>query len=85
MNPHTFRYQILSLATNSRNGQAGLELREGQSGEVPTVVPSPAGVVSGPVLPPDLAFVVAAWDCLSDAIKAGILAIVQAASGGSNA
>jgi hypothetical protein len=60
-------------------------LREGESGEVSTVVPSPPGAVSGPDLPPDLGRVVAAWDRLPDAIKAGILALVQAASGGSDA
>jgi hypothetical protein len=61
------------------------ELRDVPQGEVPTVVPSPVGAPSNPVLPTDLARVVAAWDRLSDPIKAGILALVQAALGGSNA
>jgi hypothetical protein len=51
---------------------------------VPVEVPSPPGAVSGLQLPPDLARVVTAWDRLPQAIKAGILALVQAA-GGSNA
>jgi hypothetical protein len=57
------------------------ELRDVSQGEVPTVVPSPPGAVFGPPLPPDLARVVAAWDRLPEAIKAGILALVQAAGG----
>jgi hypothetical protein len=44
---------------------------------VPTVVPSALGAVSGSALPSDLAHVVAAWDRLPQAVKAGILAIVQ--------
>ena len=35
----------------------------------------------GPNFPPDLARVVAAWDCLPEVIKAGILALVEAAGG----
>jgi hypothetical protein len=59
----------------------GAELRDNEPGEVPTVVPSPPGAVSCPEFPPDLALVGAAWDRLPDAIKAGVLALVQAAGG----
>ena len=55
------------------------ELRQSEITEVPTVVPSPTGAVSGPELPPDLARVVAAWDRLPAAIRAGVLAMVEAA------
>jgi hypothetical protein len=44
---------------------------------VPVVVPSSPE----PPFPPDLARVVAAWDRLPEAIKAGVLALVQAAGG----
>jgi hypothetical protein len=54
-------------------------LRETPNGEVPTVVPSPPGAISSPDLPPDLARLVAVWNRLPDAIKAGVLALVQAA------
>jgi hypothetical protein len=45
------------------------------------VVPSPPRAISGPVPCPDLAGVVAAWERLPDPIKAGILAMIQAAGG----
>lgn len=45
------------------------------------MVPRPPGADSGPPLPPDLARVVDAWDRLPETIKAGILALVQAAGG----
>ena len=54
------------------------EIRDNQSAEVPTEVPSSSGAVSGPQFPLDLARVVAAWDRLPEAIKAGILALIQA-------
>ena len=60
-------------------GQSDKELRQTETPEVPTVVPSPTGAVSGPELPPDLARVVAAWDRLPAAIRAGVLAMVEAA------
>jgi hypothetical protein len=47
------------------------------------MVPRPQSADSGTHFPPDLARVVAAWDRLPEAIKAGILALVQA--GGSDA
>lgn len=59
------------------------ELRQDDDGEVPTMVPRPQSADSGTHFPPDLARVVAAWDRLPEAIKAGILALVQA--GGSDA
>ena len=65
----------------SRKDQDGKEIREFHSGEVPTVVPCPSGAISGLDFPPDLARVVAAWDRLPEAIKAGVLALVQAAGG----
>jgi hypothetical protein len=47
---------------------------------VPKVVPSPPGAASGLDLPPDLARVVAAWDRLPAAIRAGVLPMVDADS-----
>jgi len=47
--------------------------------EVPTVVPSSLGSISIPEVPADLASVLAAWDRLPQAIKVGVLALVQAA------
>jgi hypothetical protein len=44
-------------------------------------VPSSSGAVSGLQLPSDLADVVAVWNRLPEAIKAGILALVHAADG----
>jgi hypothetical protein len=54
-------------------------LRDVPQGEVPTVVPSPPGAISGQPFPPDLARVINAWDRLPEAIKAGVLALVNAA------
>jgi hypothetical protein len=48
---------------------------------VPSVVPTSPRAVSGPQIPPDLTCVVASWDRLPKAIKAGILALVRAAGG----
>ncbi len=53
------------------------ELRQDHEAEVPIGVPSSPE----PQFPPDLARVVAAWDRLPEAIKAGVLALVQAAGG----
>jgi hypothetical protein len=61
--------------------KGGAELRDPQAAEVPTVVPSASGAVSGSQLPPDLARVAAAWDDLPEVIKAGVRALVQAATG----
>ena len=55
------------------------KIRDHQAGEVPVGVPSSFGTVSGAHLPPDLARVVDAWDRLPKAIKAAVLALVQAA------
>jgi len=55
------------------------ELRGVVQREVPTVVPTPPGAISGKQMPTDLGRVVDAWDRLPDAIKAGVLALVQAA------
>jgi hypothetical protein len=48
---------------------------------VPVGVPSPSGPVSDAQQSPDLARVVAAWHRLPDAIKVGVLALIQAAGG----
>jgi len=64
-----------------RNDQVYQEIRDESSGEVPVLVPSPPGAVSGPPYCPDLARVVGAWDRLPDAIRTAILALVQAAGG----
>jgi hypothetical protein len=54
------------------------EIREDQFAEVPVVVPTSSEVVSGLLLPPDLARVVAAWNVLPEVIKAGVLAMINA-------
>jgi len=46
------------------------------------MVPSPSDTISFTGLPPELADVVAAWDQLPKAIRAGILALIQAADVG---
>ena len=56
-----------------------MELRDGESGEVPVLVPSSEDGVSSAKLPPELARVVAVWDQLPEAIRTGILALVDAA------
>jgi hypothetical protein len=68
-------------AANPSNDQPYQEIRNDQSGEVPIGVPAPSAVVSGAQFPPDLARVVATWDRLPAAIKAAILALLQAAGG----
>jgi hypothetical protein len=55
-----------------------LELRESGLGEAPVLVPSSTDGYSVAPCPPDLARVVDAWGQLPDAIKAGILALVDA-------
>ncbi len=64
-------------APDPSKDQSSQEIRDNQSGEVPVRVPS----LPEPQFPPDLARVVATWDRLPEAIKAGILALVQAAGG----
>ncbi len=59
--------------------QLARELRQTQTAEVPTVVPTSPGAVLEPVFQPDLARVVAVWDRLPVAIRAGILALVETA------
>jgi hypothetical protein len=49
--------------------------------EVPAVVPGPSGAVSGSQLPPELARRGGRVGCLPQAIKAAVLALVQAAAG----
>jgi hypothetical protein len=46
---------------------------------VPTVVPCPPEAEKTPQLPPDLAHLLAGWDQLPEAIRTGILAMVNAA------
>jgi hypothetical protein len=55
-----------------------LELRDGGSGEVPVLVPSSENVVTSTQLSPELERIVAAWDHLPDAIRTGILEIIEA-------
>ena len=59
------------------------ELGQTPNAEVPVVVPRSSEDAPHAQFPPDLTLVVAAWDRLPEAIKAGILALIQAA-GGSN-
>jgi hypothetical protein len=47
------------------------------SGELPTVVPWSSGDVARHTLSPDLARVVSVWQHLPEAIRAGILALVE--------
>lgn len=48
---------------------------------MPGLVPYPPGAVSMPAFAPELARVADAWDHLPEAIRAAILALVQAAEG----
>jgi hypothetical protein len=73
--------RILSPDPNSSKDQSHKEIRDTEFPVVPTVVPSPNSALSSPEIPTDLAAVAAAWDHLPDAIKAGVLALVQAAGG----
>src|SRR5262249_24217169 len=57
------------------------EIRDEQGGEVPVGVPSPPSAAIAQEFPPDLLRVIAAWDRLPEPIKAGVLALVQAAGG----
>jgi hypothetical protein len=54
------------------------ELRQPSPAEVPVLVPSLPNAVSGPDFPPDLARVINSWESLPDAIKAAMLALVDA-------
>ncbi len=56
-----------------------MKLRDDDAGEAPVLVPSGEDCHFLPDLPPDLARVAAAWGDLPDAIKAAILALVDAA------
>jgi hypothetical protein len=62
------------------------ELRQSLQAEVPTMVPRPPEgaltAVSASDLPRDLARIAATWDRLPEAIKVGLLALVEAAVGG---
>jgi hypothetical protein len=74
LRPHRFSRPDL----NSPKDQVHLQIQDGQSSGVPVVVPSPSLAVSDPQFPPDLAHVMSAWDHLPGAIKAAILALVEA-------
>jgi hypothetical protein len=63
---------------DSATSNDGKELRNDDQAVVPTMVPSDSKDAS---IPPDLAQVVAAWDKLPKAIKAGVLAMIHAAGG----
>jgi Serpin (serine protease inhibitor) len=80
-NPDALRHWILSPVSDFRNDQGHQEIRDDGTGEVPTVVPSKPGVVIGGELPADLALIVEVWARLPAAIKAGIVAMVQATRG----
>ena len=71
----TVRLQDAATLNNSN------KLEQDVRSKVPTVVPTPSRAASSSQLPPDLALVVASWDRLPEAIKAGVLALVQAAGG----
>jgi hypothetical protein len=57
------------------------DLGQSEESQVPTVVPSLSGARPSSDLSPDLTRVVGAWPSLPAVIKAGILALVQAAGG----
>ena len=52
------------------------ELRRGQEGEVPTVVPSPSEIPGSA----DLAELLACWATLPEDVKTGLVAMVRAAA-----
>ncbi len=58
--------------------QSHQEIRGYQSAGVPVVVPTLSGTISDLQLHPDLVRIVVSWDRLPEAIKAGIIAMVEA-------
>jgi hypothetical protein len=60
-------------------------LRDDSNGEVPPVVPTPPDAFetqpTTPPLPADLARLVDVWDSLPEAIRTGILALMDATAG----
>jgi hypothetical protein len=56
-------------------------LRKGPGGEVPTVVPTCFDAGFDTEIPPQLRLVIEAWERLPAAIKAGIVALVEASGG----
>ena len=51
---------------------------ERAAGEVPTMVPTQNQAAANADLPADLAEIIAAWNTLPDAVRAGVLALVRA-------
>jgi hypothetical protein len=56
------------------------EIRDDRPGEVPTVVPCPSNDAPLLPIPPELTKVINAWPSLPPALKASILAMIEAAS-----
>jgi hypothetical protein len=59
-------------------GKPVAELRQSENREVPPVVPSPPNPDFGPHFPVDLLEIIAAWNTLPEAVRAGVLAMVRA-------
>jgi hypothetical protein len=71
--------RAVSPAIDLRNPQREQEFGDDANPVVPTVVPCPSQAEKQPKLPPDLAHLLAGWDQLPEAIRTGILAMVNAA------
>jgi hypothetical protein len=72
--------RILSPAPNLSDNQFEQEIRTEGRAEVPTVVPSSSEFAPTPDLSPELVNLVAVWPTLPQAIKAGILAMIEAST-----
>ena len=73
------RHLISNPGTTSPNDQSYRDLRHDATTEVPPLVPCPPEVEKSPQLPDDLAHLLAGWYQLPQAIRTGILVIVNAA------
>jgi hypothetical protein len=65
---------------DSRKDQLNQQIRNDEPGAVPTVVPLLSESAPTPDLSPDLANIVAVWPSLPNAVKAGILAMIEAST-----
>ncbi len=79
--PHRFSRPDL----DSPKDQPTQEIRGRAQSEVPTVVPSRPNALSPSHLAPELNKIVDAWSSLPPIVKAGILAMIEAAKGGQKA
>jgi len=73
--------RILRPDPDSRKDQLNQQIRNNEPGAVPTVVPSSSKSAALTLeLSPELANIVAVWPTLPRAIKAGILAMIEASA-----